>query len=156
MRTARKIFRSPDETTAFARFLAPSLRPGDTLLLDGPVGSGKTHFARALIKALLIDDEDVPSPTFTLVQTYETRSGLLWHADLYRLADISEVEELGLSEAFASAICVIEWPDRLGPLAPETALGLRFEHGQGDEVRHVTLEWTDPRWTALLGAQADV
>ncbi|CAM3199998.1 tRNA (adenosine(37)-N6)-threonylcarbamoyltransferase complex ATPase subunit type 1 TsaE [Paracoccus nototheniae] len=107
-------------TAALARMLAADLAPGDTVLLDGPVGAGKTHFARAFIRARQGDQaEDVPSPTFTLVQTYDDPMGTqIWHADLYRLTDPSELDELGLDEAMANAICLIEWPDRLAAFPP--------------------------------------
>ncbi len=119
----------PDEnrTARLAAALAPRLRAGDTLLLSGPIGAGKSAFARALIRARLGNPaEDVPSPTFTLVQTYENAGGDIWHCDLYRLTHPDEALELGLDEAFATAICLIEWPDRLGPAAPRNALRLDF------------------------------
>jgi tRNA threonylcarbamoyladenosine biosynthesis protein TsaE len=102
------------------------------LLLDGPIGAGKTHFARALIQALLPVSEDVPSPTFTLVQVYDGPGFPIWHADLYRLSDPEEAVELGLAEAFETALCLVEWPERLGPYRPSGALTLRFAHGPGD------------------------
>ena len=141
---------SPEQTTALAHALAPRLRSGDVILLSGPVGAGKSHFARSLILALLDTPEDVPSPTYTLVQTYPGRSGEIWHSDLYRLSDTSEVEELGLLDAFDNAICLVEWPDRLGDLAPSTALTLDFAPGLDEETRHLALSWSDPRWTARL------
>lgn len=133
------ILTSPDETSAFAQRVGAQLRPGDTLLLQGDIGAGKSHFARALIQSLQDNPEHVPSPTFTLVQTYETRSGEVWHADLYRLGDPNEAEELGLSDAFTSAICLIEWPDRLGSAAPSNALTLMFEVLETEEHRRVSI-----------------
>lgn len=149
--------RSPDETAALARLLAKRLRPGDSLLLSGPVGAGKTHFARHLVQTLLPAPEDVPSPTFTLVQTYDTAQGAIWHADLYRLTALDEVEELGLLDAFDDAICLVEWPDRLGPLCPAHALRLDFAHdAQDDDTRQITLDWSNPKWAGLTKGIADV
>ncbi|NDV98242.1 tRNA (adenosine(37)-N6)-threonylcarbamoyltransferase complex ATPase subunit type 1 TsaE [Salipiger sp. PrR002] len=142
---------SSDATCALAASLAPRLRPGDVLLLDGGIGAGKTHFARCLIQSLQEDPEDVPSPTFTLVQVYDVPTGELWHTDLYRLSDPDQVVELGLAEAFEDAICLVEWPDRLEDLTPKAALSLSFEV-TGDDSRRVTLSWQDPRWDALLEA----
>jgi tRNA threonylcarbamoyladenosine biosynthesis protein TsaE len=114
------------ETSALATAIAPLLKTGDTLLLSGDIGAGKSAFARALIRARLGRLEDVPSPTFTLVQTYDDPAGDIWHCDLYRLTHPDEALELGLNEAFETAICLIEWPDRLGSEAPETGLCLQF------------------------------
>ncbi|MBU3028884.1 tRNA (adenosine(37)-N6)-threonylcarbamoyltransferase complex ATPase subunit type 1 TsaE [Paracoccus marinaquae] len=127
-------------TAALARMLAATARPGDTILLDGPVGAGKTHFARAFIRARQGDAaEEVPSPTFTLVQTYDDPMGTeIWHADLYRLSDPSELEELGLDEAMEDAICLIEWPDRMEAL-PEGALTVSIVDGDGPETRRIAL-----------------
>ena len=75
----------PQATADLAARLGARLQPGDVLLLEGPIGAGKTHFARSLIQSLLTEPEDVPSPTFTLVQVYDTEKGEIWHADLYRL-----------------------------------------------------------------------
>ncbi|MEL7261014.1 MAG: tRNA (adenosine(37)-N6)-threonylcarbamoyltransferase complex ATPase subunit type 1 TsaE [Pseudomonadota bacterium] len=136
-----------DATTALGRAMGRVLAVGDTVLLEGSVGAGKTHFARALIQSILHVPEDVPSPTFTLVQTYETTRGPLWHADLYRLSDPGEVEELGLTEAFDTAICLIEWPDRFVG-APANALTLSFaDAGDG---RVVTLAWQAGDWAERL------
>ncbi|PJE27539.1 tRNA threonylcarbamoyladenosine biosynthesis protein TsaE [Pseudooceanicola antarcticus] len=124
---------SAEHTSALAVRLGALLRPGDVLLLSGGIGAGKTHFARALIQSLLAEPEDVPSPTFTLVQEYDTTAGPLWHADLYRLSDPLEVVELGLEEAFSEAICLVEWPDRLADLTPPGALSLELTpEGAGD------------------------
>lgn len=142
----------PDEaaTDRAAAALARLLAPGDTVLLSGPVGAGKTHFARAVIRHFLGPDEHVPSPTFTLVQTYDTARGDIWHADLYRLGDPGEVEELGLTDAFANAICLVEWPDRLGELRPESALDAVFAYPDTGDGRDLTLRWSDARWTTRL------
>lgn len=127
------------------------LQPGDTLLLDGPIGAGKTTFARALITRCLAlagaPPEDIPSPTFTLVQTYIAGAFEIWHADLYRLTHPDEVLELGLEEAFSTAVCLIEWPDRLGNDIPEKALRLSFKTLPKENARGITIEgpicWQD-------------
>lgn len=126
-------------TVALADALAAVLRPGDVIALTGSLGAGKTALARALINALPRPDgshapEEVPSPTFTLVQTYERAPAPVWHFDLYRLSDPGEVEELGWEEARAEGIALVEWPDRLGPLLPEERLDILLffpEHGGG-------------------------
>ncbi|MFW2588392.1 tRNA (adenosine(37)-N6)-threonylcarbamoyltransferase complex ATPase subunit type 1 TsaE [Sagittula sp. SSi028] len=141
---------SADATADFARALAEHLQPGDVLLMSGGIGAGKTHFARSLIQTLLIEPEDVPSPTFTLVQEYDTRSGPLWHSDLYRLGGPDEIEELGLLDAFQEAICLVEWPDRLGELTPANPLRLSFATMEEPDHRSVTIEWSDARWAGLL------
>lgn len=145
---------SPEATCRFAARLGARLMVGDVLLLEGGIGAGKTHFSRCLIQSRLPLPEDVPSPTFTLVQTYETQGCEIWHSDLYRLGDVSEVEELGLTEAFEAAICLVEWPDRLGSLIPANALHLKFEPGQAENSRILTLSWSAPRWDDLPGALA--
>jgi tRNA threonylcarbamoyladenosine biosynthesis protein TsaE len=123
-----------DATAHLGRWFAQRLRAGDCVLLEGPIGAGKSHFARALIQARLGRAEDVPSPTFTLVQTYQADVEI-WHADLYRLTHPDEVLELGLDAAFDTAICLVEWPDRLGRLAPAGALRLCFAaEGEGRSV----------------------
>lgn len=130
-------------------WFAANLHAGDCLLLSGPIGAGKSHLARALIRARLGRFEDVPSPTFTLVQTYQADVEI-WHADLYRLAHPDEVLELGLDEAFATAICLIEWPDRLGKLVPKAAISLDLSaEGEGRLAR---LSSATP--SALLSALA--
>ncbi|MHA3914380.1 tRNA (adenosine(37)-N6)-threonylcarbamoyltransferase complex ATPase subunit type 1 TsaE [Halovulum sp. GXIMD14793] len=125
--------------------LASHLRPGDTLLLSGPVGAGKSVFARALIRAWLGDSgAEVPSPSYTLVQTYERGDQTLWHVDLYRLdPQGTEVDELGLDEAFTNAVCLIEWPERLGTALPSQHLSLSLSpHTDTADRRAVTLTAT--------------
>jgi tRNA threonylcarbamoyladenosine biosynthesis protein TsaE len=118
-------------TDALGAVLARHLQPGDTVLLSGPIGAGKSHLSRALIRARLGRDEEVPSPTFTLVQTYEDPQGDIWHADLYRLTHPHDVLELGLDDAFDQAICLIEWPDRLGASVPQEAIRISLS-AKGD------------------------
>ena len=123
-----------DKTEALGRRLATLARPGDVILLEGPIGAGKSCLARAFIRARLGREEEVPSPTFTLVQVYEADEVEIWHADLYRLTHPDEVWELGLDDAFASAICLVEWPDRLGAHVPADALRIRLD-AEGDGRR---------------------
>jgi tRNA threonylcarbamoyladenosine biosynthesis protein TsaE len=144
----------PEATDTLARSLAPCLGVGDVLLLDGQIGAGKTHFARALIRALLDRDEDVPSPTFTLIQTYDAPGFEIWHADLYRLSHPDEAVELGLLEAFETALCLIEWPDRLGEDAPKQALTLRFS--VLDTGREMAFSSDNDAWSDRLKACLDV
>ena len=134
-------------TNTLATHVAARLQVGDTLLLEGEIGAGKSAFARALIRARLGRMEDVPSPTFTIVQTYEDDAGDIWHCDLYRLTHPDEALELGLEEAFETAICLIEWPDRLGDMAPQSALTLAFV-AQANQ-HHVTISGPDP-WVERL------
>lgn len=141
------VFRSPEQTAAAAQRLAVTLERGDVILISGPVGAGKSHFCRSLISAILEEPEDIPSPTFTLVQCYETTRGDLWHSDLYRITSTHEIEELGLTDAFESAISLVEWPDRLGDLAPEQALHLALAHGDTEDSRTLHATWCDTRWS---------
>ena len=139
----------PDATAAVAQDIAARLTAGDTLLLEGDIGAGKTTFARALIRARLADPRlDVPSPTFTLVQTYDGGDVEIWHCDLYRLTVPQEVLELGLEEAFSTAICLIEWPDRLGIDQPRDALLCRF--AAGGQSHDITFQG-NAAWAARLG-----
>ena len=143
---------SEDATTAFAARLAPGLKAGDAILLSGDIGAGKSFLARQMIQTRMAAVgvvEDVPSPTFTLVQTYHVGGAEIWHADLFRLGDESEVEELGLTEAFSTAICLVEWPDRLGTLTPPDALSLEMVV-TGDTARRASLSWADPKWQDRL------
>lgn len=143
---------SPEATEMLARAVADQLGPGDTVLIEGPIGAGKSHFCRAAIRQLMAKadlTEDVPSPTFTLVQTYLLDVGEVWHSDLYRLTEPSQAIELGLEEAFETAIVLVEWPERLGALAPKNALTLTLSPGQSESARTARLSATDMRWQKL-------
>ncbi|MCB2127772.1 MAG: tRNA (adenosine(37)-N6)-threonylcarbamoyltransferase complex ATPase subunit type 1 TsaE [Rhodobacteraceae bacterium] len=149
---------SPEATSKLARQLARHLMPGDTLLLTGPVGAGKTFFARSLIQTMLAEDgryEEVPSPTFSLVQTYDTGQGEVWHADLYRLTGEDQLDELGLGDALGREICLVEWPERLSAYLPPDALSLRLLYDDRDpEARHAELSAAAGRWRPVLEAMA--
>jgi len=145
---------NPEATSRLAVAIAPLLDAGDTILLEGPIGAGKTHFARALIQARLAvagKFEDVPSPTYTLVQTYTDDHLEIWHADLYRLTSALEVTELGLADAMETAICLIEWPDRLG-IEDADALALSFHLSNGGDSREVVIDGDAERWQKLQNA----
>ncbi len=125
---------------ALAEMLAPRLRPGDFIALYGELGAGKTTFARALIRALLANPaEEVPSPTFALVQPYDATRFSILHFDFYRLNDPAEAGELGLGEALSSGIAIAEWPERLSASLPADRLDIRFADGDEAETRHLTL-----------------
>ena len=152
--TATLDLTSPDATARFAGWLGQRLAAGDILLLNGPIGAGKTHFARSLIQSLQSatgQTEDIPSPTFTLVQIYQAGPLEIWHSDLYRLTHPNEALELGLEDAFDTALVLIEWPDRLGSLTPASALSLTLAP-TGNDSRHLTASATAPRWHPLLAA----
>jgi tRNA threonylcarbamoyladenosine biosynthesis protein TsaE len=114
--------RLPDEaaTARLGEAVAARLEPGEAVCLTGPLGAGKSTLARALVRALTTSDEEVPSPTFTLVQFYEGPRLAVAHFDLYRLTNPEEAYEIGLDEALDSGAAVIEWPERLeGRLPPD-------------------------------------
>ena len=118
-------------TQDFGARLGDVLVPGDAVCLTGNLGAGKSTLARGMIKSLAGADE-APSPTFTFVETYETERFLLWHFDFYRLERPDDVWELGYEEALEDGVLVIEWPERIGDLAPPDALEIRLEiEGKG-------------------------
>ncbi len=148
---------NPEATTEFARKLAPRLVRGDCLLLSGPIGAGKSQFARALIEERLGAvgrKELIPSPTYTLVQVYDVGDVEIWHVDLYRLCGPEDAVELGLFDAFRDAICLVEWPDRLRDTIPQDALQIEFVVGETDLERFVTLSSTDARWIEIVAGLA--
>ena len=123
---------------ALAVRLAALLRRSDVVALSGDLGTGKTSFARALLRALGHDGE-VPSPTFTLVQIYDLAICQIWHCDLYRLTSAEEVFEIGIEEAFAEAVSLIEWPEILGALLPDDRLDMNLDFTADTDLRRITL-----------------
>ncbi|WP_417810299.1 tRNA (adenosine(37)-N6)-threonylcarbamoyltransferase complex ATPase subunit type 1 TsaE [Thalassospira alkalitolerans] len=123
-------------TEILAGQLAACAKPGDVILMHGTLGMGKSAFCRAYIRALADNPhEEVPSPTFTLVQVYELDPVSVWHFDLYRLSDPEEVHELDIEDAFADGVSLIEWPDRLEYLTPENRLDIHIEPGSNVDGR---------------------
>jgi tRNA threonylcarbamoyladenosine biosynthesis protein TsaE len=139
------------ETQAFAISLAPLLQPGDWVLLNGPLGAGKTTFARSLLQALG-HYGDVPSPTFTLIQTYDgpEMHCPVWHVDLYRLDNARDVAQLGLDDAGDDVLLLVEWPERLGAI-PDHALRIDFSASSGH--REIAL-YGNARWHERLRSLA--
>ena len=128
------------DTAALGEQLAAYARPGDVIALSGDLGAGKTTLARALIRRLAGPGTEAPSPTFTLVQTYQTPSLAIWHFDLYRLDDPREARELGMEEA-VDGLSLIEWPERLGQYLPSARLEVRLSFaGEGRIARLADLD----------------
>lgn len=130
-----------------AKNLAPLLKNGDILTFQGNLGAGKTEFCRSLIHALGFD-EDVPSPTFNLVQIYEppfeeAEKVCVWHMDLYRLESPEEIFELGIEDAFDSAVSLIEWPDRMGHFLPDEHLDIILTMGETEGSRNISFNGSD-------------
>jgi tRNA threonylcarbamoyladenosine biosynthesis protein TsaE len=140
----------PDEaaTVALAGRIAAVAEPADLIALKGDLGTGKTAFARAFIRARGCQDE-VPSPTFTLVQVYDASPAAIWHFDLYRLRAAEDAWELGIEDAFVAGISLIEWPERLGPLLPERRLEISFTFGDEPGARRLALD-PGKEWQARL------
>ena len=126
-------------TEALAGRIARMAKPGDVFTLIGILGAGKTVFARAFIRARCNSDEEVPSPTFTLLQTYEAKETIIYHFDLYRIEKTNDAIELGIEEAFADGLTLIEWGERLGSLLPTNRLDVNLFQGKSANARQVKL-----------------
>ncbi len=138
--------REEDETRALGAQVAALTRPGDTLILGGDLGAGKTRFTQGMARALGID-ETVTSPTFNLVRSYEGGRLRLHHADLYRTENEAEAVDLILSELDPSgAVCVIEWGEPAAALLPEGHLEVRLRLGDGDDERIIEVTAVGPAW----------
>lgn len=134
------ILRGEDETGRVGAMLTAALQAGDVVTLSGPLGVGKTALARSILRAAGHEDE-VPSPTFAIVQPYDDLSPPIWHCDLYRLEDSSELEELGLDTALEDGVLLVEWPERAGAFAWPQALRLTLDFAGGDSR---SLTWVVP------------
>ena len=147
--------RNQSETEQVAAALAARSLPGDLFALTGDLGAGKSTFARAFIRAAVGDpDAEVPSPTFTLVQTYDA-DFVIHHADLYRLGGPEDVYDLGLDDDRGDAVMLVEWPDRMPADWWQDALEIRLTREgaiseAGDEARRMAFEGNDSRWQVLL------
>ena len=124
-------------TIALGRQLIKQLSPGHVVALKGGLGAGKTTLVRGMLQSVL-GDIDVPSPTFTLVQTYELPEFDLWHCDMYRLERPEEGYELGLIDAFEEAVCLVEWPDKIAPLLPKNIMEIEIEFDSEGRVARLT------------------
>ena len=160
---------APDQTAAARRVELPDLaatarlaarlagvaRAGDVIALRGALGAGKTAFARAFVGACAAArgaaEDEVPSPTFTLVQTYPFDDLVVYHFDLYRIARPDEAWELGIEDAFADGVTLIEWPERLGPLLPADRLDIELLPADGPDARVARLT-PHGGWTRRLAA----
>src|SRR5712691_4360291 len=149
-----KVVDLPDEaaTAALAARVAALAGPADVIALKGDLGAGKTSFARAFIRARG-GSEEVPSPTFTLVQVYELGESTIWHFDCYRLRHPEEAWELAIEDAFNDGISLIEWPELLGPLLPSRRLLISLCAGSTATARRAVIE-PAAEWAARLAGLA--
>ena len=142
-------------TQKLGTLLADGLTAGDIISLSGPLGAGKSALARSIIVSANPNETDVPSPTFSLVQTYELADRTpLWHLDLYRIENPEDAMQLGLDEAFVDAVCLIEWPDRLKSFLPKSALSIHLNLAYDDDsdgIRFADIT-APPHWFDRLQA----
>lgn len=132
---------SEDDTIRIAAEFAATLKPRDIVLLEGDLGRGKSVFSRAVIRTLMSAPElDVPSPTFTLVQTYDASLAEIYHFDLYRLKDPEELYEIGWESALSSGILLVEWPERLDYLTPKNTMKVTIGAGDNPQSRVINIE----------------
>ena len=133
------------DTERLGLLLSGLFRPGICFTLHGPLGAGKSALARAMVSAGCDETGDIPSPTFTLVQTYDMSDGTaVWHMDLYRLKDLNEVLALGIEDAFYEAVCLVEWPDRLDGFLPINTVSVEIAFdAASDTARKFIIDGTD-------------
>lgn len=121
------------ELKALAKEIASSLKVGDVLCLYGDLGTGKTTFSGMLINSLIDTPQNITSPTFNLVHTYDSPKGQIWHFDMYRLKSAEEAYEIGIEDALMHAISIIEWPEIVEPLLPQERVSIHFSHNSKGE-----------------------
>ena len=145
-----------EQALILAGLFANVLRSGETLLLWGDIGSGKTFFARGLIQKMMRDQgillEEVPSPTFTIVQAYDSLLPPVWHLDLFRMANSEEIFELGLEEALETCICLIEWPNQMGSNVPKRNISIKFDVEKDYDYRKISIEFNGSDWEHISNA----
>ncbi len=141
---------SLSETESLAEILAGCCHVGDCIALQGELGAGKTAFARGFVNSLCQYNVEVISPTFTLVQIYEMSEGMIWHFDLYRLENVNDIYETGMEEALSEALTLIEWPEMVMHLLPESRLNVHIAYGENDNQRIITLTGNENKWSTLF------
>ena len=138
-----------EQTQKLAVSLAKQLQVGDIIALYGTLGVGKTAFTRFLIQSLCGEHEEVPSPTFTLLQTYDADDFSIYHYDLYRLKQSDEVFELGIEDAFYDGVSLIEWPEKMGKILPTKKI-LKIEISCADNIRTFKFSSDNLKWKDRL------
>ena len=154
MRDLTIYLQDPAATARLGLLLSAHLYAGDVVVLEGMLGAGKSVLARAVISTLCPQEDDIPSPTFTLVQTYEPDNmPAIMHFDLYRLDTPEQALELGIEDAFIDAVSLVEWPQRLAGYLPRSALTIALSEGDSDTSRCAKLHG-GARWEPVLEALA--
>ena len=143
------ILRSVDSTNHLASLIASKCNKGDVITLQGDLGTGKTTFARGFINSFFPNKENVNSPSFNILQTYNTPQNEIWHYDLYRIKNKNELNEIGLDEGFSKAISVIEWPEMVAGELPKNRLEINLGMSVDNTSRKITLVGVG-YWSKLL------
>ncbi|NKB43460.1 MAG: tRNA (adenosine(37)-N6)-threonylcarbamoyltransferase complex ATPase subunit type 1 TsaE [Alphaproteobacteria bacterium] len=143
------LLNSEKETLALGTALARVAEPGDVITLSGPLGAGKTVLARGFIAERIGAETDVASPTFTLAHVYDSVAPPIWHFDFYRIDTPQDVEELGLDDALAGGISVIEWPERATAWLPNERLDIILANSEKEDARTATLS-ASPQWASRM------
>ncbi len=133
------ILSSLQDTHNLAQKLASRVKGGDVICLSGDLGTGKTTFCKSFIGSFYSRPQQIISPTFNILQTFDTKDFTIWHYDFYRIENENELEELGFNEALKNGMCIIEWPEIVEKYLPEDRLHIKFFHGERPENRVVTI-----------------